>query len=421
MEKSTTEKPIRVTRNLVEWNRRPALPDTHYIDSRVYTDPGIFKEEVEKIWDHVWLPICHESELPDPLDFRTAAVAGDKPIVILRGPDKKIRTFLNICPHRANIIVRAPSGNIGKAEPSGNAKHMTCMFHAWQFDAYGRCADIPREQAGYQERLCKKDVSLREIKTEVGFGGFVWVNMDDDSGSLKDYIAGTMDFVLEHLETEPLEVFHYQKSVIQTNYKPWQEVSRELYHDYLHYHNRATGMLKNPKEYFGRKYEVFPNGHVRTTPVTVNYEGYEAAKGRELSFPGLNKNGWKQLNIFPAVTFSLRSSCLRMSTMTPINERETLIEHRGLGLKRDTPQEREERMIDHMSIWGPFGRNQHEDMLAVQNQFVAMRERSGAKYLLMAREEDDTIHDEVGMRSYYAEWSRLMGRLASDPGRRIKD
>lgn len=410
-----------VTKNLVLWNRRPKLPDTHYIDTRVYTDPDLFKEEVDKIWNRVWLPICHESELPNPLDFRTSGVAGNKPIVVVRGPDNKIRTFLNMCPHRANIIVRAPAGNLGKAEPSGNAKHMTCMLHAWQFDAYGRCVDIPREQAGYQDRLCKADVSLREIKTEVAYGGFVWINLHDECDSLENYIAGTFDFMKEQLDSKPLEVFHYQKSVVKTNFKPWQEVSRELYHDYLHYHNRATGMTRNPKEYFSRKYVVFPNGHVRTTPVVVNYEGYDAAKDRGLTFPGLPKNGWKQLNIFPATTFSLRSSCLRVSLMTPINERETLIEHRGLGLKRDTPEEREERVVDHMTIWGPFGRNQHEDMLSVQNQCAAMQEGSGSKYLLMAREEDGTIHDEIGMRSYYEEWSRLMGRMASDPSRPIQD
>jgi methanesulfonate monooxygenase large subunit len=101
--------------------------------------------------------------------------------------------------------------------------------------------------------------------------------------------------------------------------------------------------------------------------------------------------------------------------MTPISERETLIEIRGLGLKRDTPQERAERIADHDTIWGPFGRNLHEDLLAVRNQTVAMREGSGSRYLLMAREENGTIHDEIGLRSYFAEWSRRMGRAASDP------
>ena len=72
-------------------------------------------------------------------------------------------------------------------------------------------------------------------------------------------------------------------------------------------------------------------------------------------------------------------------------------------------------------VWGPFGRNLHEDLLVVQNQSIAMRQGSGSKYLVMAREENETIHDEIGLRSYYAEWSRLMGRMASDPSRRTDE
>ena len=44
-----------------------------------------------------------------------------------------------------------------------------------------------------------------------------------------------------------------------------------------------------------------------------------------------------------------------------------------------------------------------------------MRERSDSRWVLHGREEDMTIHDEGGMRHFYAEWSRRMGRLASDP------
>jgi methanesulfonate monooxygenase large subunit len=416
---AATQERGRSSRNLEQWTRRPNLPDTHYVDTRVYTDAAIYEEEIDRLWNRTWLPVCHESELPKPYDYRTAGVAGRKPIVVVRGPDNRIRTFLNVCPHRGNTIVRSPAGTLLKAEPSGNPKHMTCMFHGWQFDAMGRCAEIPRETAGYQGRVCKADVGLREIRTEIAHGGFVWANLDDNCGPLADFTAGAFDFMSRELDTEPLEIFHYQKAVIQTNFKLWHETSREFYHDYLHFHNRATGMLQ--KGYYDRKYTVFDNGHAATGLTTIAYEAYEGNKERVLTFPGMPKNGWKQLNIFPACTYSLRASCLRVSVMTPISERETLIEIRGLGLKRDTPEEREERIADHDTIWGPFGRNLHEDLLAVQNQSVAMREGSGSKYLIMAREENDTIHDEVGLRSYFAEWSRRMNRRASDPTRTMDE
>lgn len=401
------------SRNHEQWSTRPNLPDTHYVDTRVYTDHSIFEEEIDKIFTKIWLPVCHESELPNAYDYRTSGVADNRPIVVVRGPDNKIRCFLNMCPHRGNIIVRSPSGSLLKAEPSGNPKHMTCMFHGWQFDAKGQCAEIPREEQGYQDRLCRADVGLREFRTEVAYGGFVWVNLSDEGESLSDYTAGAFDQMKIELDSEPLEIFHYQKAVIPTNYKLWHETSREFYHDYMHYHNRATGMLQ--PGYFDRKYQVFDNGHAATGLTTVAYDAYEGNKERHLTFPGMPKNGWKQLNIFPSCTYSLRASCLRVSVMTPLSERETLIEVRGFGLKSDTPETRQARIVDHDTIWGPFGRNIIEDLLAVQNQTMAMNESSAAKYLIMAREEDSTIHDEIGLRSYFAEWSRRMERSASNP------
>jgi methanesulfonate monooxygenase large subunit len=44
-----------------------------------------------------------------------------------------------------------------------------------------------------------------------------------------------------------------------------------------------------------------------------------------------------------------------------------------------------------------------------------MAKGSQPMYVLQAREEDATIHDEVGMRHYLAEWSRRMGRSSADP------
>jgi methanesulfonate monooxygenase large subunit len=104
-----------------------------------------------------------------------------------------------------------------------------------------------------------------------------------------------------------------------------------------------------------------------------------------------------------------------MDTVTPLGPNKVAIEYRGLGLKSDTPEQRAERIRDHNTIWGPFGRNLHEDLLGVSGQGRAMREGTGSRWVLHGREENFTIHDEVGMRHYYAEWSKRMGRKSYDP------
>ena len=93
-----------MSRNLAEWQATPALPHTHFVDNTVYTDESLFREEQTKIYGSVWKFVCHEGEIPDPNDFRTSQVAG-QPLVIARGVDGKVRTFINSCSHRGKVAV----------------------------------------------------------------------------------------------------------------------------------------------------------------------------------------------------------------------------------------------------------------------------------------------------------------------------
>lgn len=400
-------------RTAQEWALKPKFADEHLVNTKIYTDPDLFKEEVEKIWSKVWLPVCHESELPEPLDYRTTGLAGNKPIVIVRGEDNRIRTFLNLCPHRNNLIVRMPAGSLKKAEPSGNANNMTCMYHGWQFNAKGQCVDIPRMEVGYQDRVCKEGMALRQIRTEVAYGGMVWVNLDDNCGPLADYVGHALDPMMEQLETEPLEIFHYQKGIVKCNYKLFFDTSREFYHDYLHFHNRQTSMIK--PGYFEQQYTTYPNGHHVSGFASPDYTSHTGNETRFLTFPGLPKNGWRHTTLFPASAYNIRTSNLRVNVMIPLSDRETLVEIRGMGLKRDTPEERAQRERDYVSVWGPFGWNLHEDLLCAQVQTQAIKQGSGADWNIVARMEDGKVHDEMCVRSYYAEWSRLMGRSHVSP------
>ena len=153
-----------VARNREEWEKVPSqLKAGEWVDSRIYSDQKLHEEELEKIWKKAWIPVCHESELANPYDFRTLTIANE-PIIITRDKDMEVRAFLNVCPHRGNLIERRPSGSFKKGTPSGTPKRMTCMFHAWQFDMKGKCVYISRQDEGYQDRLCTSEVGLRQLR-----------------------------------------------------------------------------------------------------------------------------------------------------------------------------------------------------------------------------------------------------------------
>ncbi len=104
-------------RNHEQWNAQPKLQSGEWVDSKIYSDEEIFEEELEKIWKQTWIPVCHESELKNAYDFRTMTIARE-PVIVVRGKDMKVRAFLNVFPHRVNMIELFPSGLFAKIPPS---------------------------------------------------------------------------------------------------------------------------------------------------------------------------------------------------------------------------------------------------------------------------------------------------------------
>ena len=242
----------------------------------------------------------------------------------------------------------------------------------------------------------------------------VWVTLDPNpTQSVEEWTCGAFDCIADAIDTEELEVFHYHKAIIDTNYKLWHDTNSEFYHDFMHYFNRVSGFND---EYFARKNIPFDNGHVNVSSFTVNYEEYDGFEDRgELSFPNLPPNQWYMVDLFPGYNFNLRGSAYRSDIVTPLGPNKVLIEFRGYGLRKDTKEERQTRIKHHNSIWGPFGRNLHEDLIGVAGQGTTMREGTEPRNILHGRHENSTIHDEVGMRHYYAEWSKWMQVDASNP------
>ena len=86
----------------------PDIPNTHFVDHKIYTDPDIFKIEIETIFTKVWKFVCHTSEVEMPLDFRTIEVAG-VPLIILRNEEGALKCFLNVCSLRGVKFEQRPS------------------------------------------------------------------------------------------------------------------------------------------------------------------------------------------------------------------------------------------------------------------------------------------------------------------------
>jgi hypothetical protein len=67
-------------------------------NSGVYTDGRLFREEQDKVFGQCWLVACHESEIPNAYDYRTFLHPAGPWLFLIRGKDRKVRSFYNLCP-----------------------------------------------------------------------------------------------------------------------------------------------------------------------------------------------------------------------------------------------------------------------------------------------------------------------------------
>jgi methanesulfonate monooxygenase large subunit len=253
---------------------------------------------------------------------------------------------------------------------------------------------------------------LREVRVGIKHG-LVFINLSDTAPSFDEFFGDSFEILESVLTAGPLEVFHYHKAIVRANWKQWHETNMELYHEYLHFVNRQVAMADN--SFFEREWKIYAHGHATLTPMKQKYERVQGwSKRDEKPLPGLSAGEFRIVTLFPDTTIICRTTAMRIDTSTPLGPGLTLVEQRGLGVKGESPEDRAMRVHHHNQFWGPFGRNFPEDGIAVEAVDQTIRS-GGRHYGLFARHEQGRGQDDLPVRAYYEEWSRCMGRSASNP------
>lgn len=141
---------------------------SYTLPSRYYTDAAILKQETAKIFQRSWLYIGHVSDVPEPGSYFTEELAG-QPILAIRGKDKGLRVFYNVCQHRGHLLL----------EGRGHVKNrIVCPYHAWCFGLDGelQVARLTRDVPEFD----RSEFALTPINHTV-VAGMIFVNFDADA------------------------------------------------------------------------------------------------------------------------------------------------------------------------------------------------------------------------------------------------
>lgn len=154
-------------------------PGEFRVSTAAYRGPGIFEQEMDRIFYRSWVYLCHESEVGQPGDFKSTQI-GTRPVLVAKDRDGKIYASLNACPHRGATVCR---------EERGNTRAFVCPYHGWSFRPSGALIGIP-DEARYPKDFCKSDKNLAAVPRVASYGGLIFGSFNPDVVDLEVYLGG---------------------------------------------------------------------------------------------------------------------------------------------------------------------------------------------------------------------------------------
>ncbi|RWB36496.1 MAG: aromatic ring-hydroxylating dioxygenase subunit alpha, partial [Mesorhizobium sp.] len=184
------------------------------LEREFYTDPDIFRLDLEHIWYREWIFAGHLCELPKTGSYITLQI-GEYPIMIVRDAKGTIRAMHNTCRHRGSKICKDAKGTSAK---------LVCPYHQWTYDLDGKL--IFARQMG--DNFDKTGYALAPVACEV-VEGTIFICLAEhpsDFGRVRDQFA---PYVLPHNLMDAKVA--YENTIIEKgNWKLVWENNRECYH-----------------------------------------------------------------------------------------------------------------------------------------------------------------------------------------------
>jgi len=297
-----------------------------------YWDPEFFELERQVVFRKSWHLVCHVNDVPAMGDFLTFRFLNES-ILTVRGADGRVRSFHNVCRHRAARLVDSEQGNCGK--------RITCPYHAWTYATDGRLVGVPL-RASYPG-MNADDYGLAEVEQEI-WRGFVFVRFAPGLPSVADQMGPYADELAE----EPLEdLVPLGPPRVQTRHVNWKNVA-DNYSDGLHIPVAHPGLSR----VFGKSYAIEArewvdkmSGKLVDQPSRVPSE---RMYHKLITDMGLADNAhWAYYKLWPNAAIEVYPDQIDFMQFVPVSPTETMLRYINYGL----PDERREMKAARYLNW----------------------------------------------------------------------
>ena len=185
-----------------------------------YNNEELFELESVNIFKKNWQLACHESDLPEIGDYITYDMLGERALLV-RGQDKQIRAFHNLCRHRGSRLVVGERGNCKNV--------ITCPFHAWVYNLDGTLRGPSRSETF--PLIDRNEWGLKPIELDT-FMGFYFVRFQPSNYPKASDILERHKDKFELYDTENIisaSKISLSES-LSINWKTVRDVDNEGYH-----------------------------------------------------------------------------------------------------------------------------------------------------------------------------------------------
>jgi choline monooxygenase len=340
---------------------RADLAEGWGLPTSFYADPVVHELDLTAIYRRSWQYFCPSTRLAEPGNT-VIGMAGDIPIVVLRGDDGVLRGFVNMCRHRGYKVA---------TKDQDNCKRLVCRYHAWSYWANGELAHAPGadDEPGFDKSL----LSLKPVQI-CEWGPAVLVNADMDAPGFFEAhpkMKSEAERLSVELDPQAYDFVRETSHDVPSNWKVWYDNFVECYHcDNIH------------RSSFSAAYE----SDISSVDTTFNdtFMATRFAPKAADTKTELRANNYKSLNIFPGLLILQQDDLMILSQMRPLGP-ETTEQKVHYFAENGADPERVEAWIE---LWE---KTFTEDGEAVAIQQEGLRTGAIARNRLMPNREEAVV------------------------------
>lgn len=213
--------------------------DALLLPKSAYTSQSWFDREMATVFEQNWQFAGFSEDLPESGDFLSVQT-GRTNLIVIKGPDGKLRAFHNMCRHRGTQLLRS-CGKAGKA--------ITCPYHDWSYDFTGKLIAVPQQKQQFAD-LNKDELGLHPAQVTC-WDNMLWVHPDPQAEPFEQWLGDIQQHLGPHRVAELTEDAGSATSHdIQANWKLVVENYIDGYH-LSHLHSSTLDMYDHKQQKSG--------------------------------------------------------------------------------------------------------------------------------------------------------------------------